>query len=178
MAGEVLVFDLETQKLADEVGGWGHIDRMGLAAAVTLNTGSGEFKHYLETDAPALLADLRAASLVVGFNLVRFDYEVLRPYGGADLPTRPTVDMLRHLSDALGFRVSLDSVAEATLGIRKAADGLQSVRWYKRGELEKVLDYCQQDVSLTHQVYQYGREHRHVKFRDRFGKARRVAVGW
>ena len=33
----IVYFDLETQKVASEVGGWAHIDRMGLAVAVALS---------------------------------------------------------------------------------------------------------------------------------------------
>src|SRR3990172_5612164 len=89
----IIIFDLETQHLAEEVGGWGNIAAMKLACAVTCNLPSGEFTDYLEADAPKLLADLRAASLVVGFNLRRFDYEVLLPYAVAPFQF-PTVHIL------------------------------------------------------------------------------------
>ncbi len=173
----ILIFDLETQHLSDEVGGWGNIAAMKLTCTVTWNLSSGEFTDYLEPDAPKLLADLRAASLVVGFNVQRFDYEVLRPYAGAPLQL-PTVDMLAVIYQALGFRLSLDSVAAATLSHSKTADGASAVGWYKNGELKKLLDYCRQDVQVTRELYEYGHTNKCLKYRDKFGRVKLVAVKW
>jgi DEAD/DEAH box helicase domain-containing protein len=173
-----LIFDLETQYLADEVGGWSNIDKLKLACAVTLNMDTGEFVHYLESDVDKLLIDLKAASLVVGFNVNRFDYEVLRPYAGGAALDLPTVDMLADIYKALGFRLSLDSVASATLGTAKSADGLLAVRWFRAGEVQKVLDYCEQDVCVTRDLYKYGQTHKHIKFRDKYGRVKAVPVRW
>jgi DEAD/DEAH box helicase domain-containing protein len=173
-----LIFDLETQHLADEVGGWDNIAKMKLACAVTLNAETGEFTHYLESDVDKLLAKLRAASLVVGFNINRFDYEVLRPYAGGTALKLPTVDMLVDIYRALGFRLSLDSIASATLGTTKSADGLLAVKWFRAGEVQKVLDYCQQDVCVTRDVYNFGRQNKHIKYRDKYGRIKTVPVRW
>ncbi|MBI3762832.1 MAG: helicase, partial [Chloroflexi bacterium] len=108
MPGPTIIFDLETRKLADEVGGWDHIARMGLACAVTLNMTAGEFHRYVEADAEALVAELQSAGLVVGFNIKRFDYTVLQPYTGVRLADLPTLDLLEHIHRALGFRLPLD----------------------------------------------------------------------
>ncbi|MBI3243306.1 MAG: ribonuclease H-like domain-containing protein [Chloroflexi bacterium] len=172
-----LIFDLETQLLSDDVGGWSNIAKMKLACAVTYNLTSGEFTDYLEADVDKLLADLRTAGLVVGFNTRRFDYEVLRPYAGKPLQL-PTLDMLENIYQTLGFRLSLDSVAAATLNHSKSADGLQAVAWFKAGQVEKVLDYCRQDVQVTRELYDYGQQHKHLKYRDKFGRVKTVAVKW
>ncbi len=172
-----LIFDLETQRLADEVGGWNHIADMKLACAVTLDLETGRFAYYLEADVERLLADLRAATLVVGFNVRRFDYEVLRPYADAPLQL-PTVDMLAIIYQTLGFRLSLDSVAAVTLGRSKSADGIMAVEWFRAGEVEKVLAYCRDDVQVTRELYEYGLQHKQLKFRDKFGRTKSVAVRW
>jgi DEAD/DEAH box helicase domain-containing protein len=86
--------------------------------------------------------------------------------------------MLDHIHKRLGFRVSLDNLAGATLGTAKSADGLQAVRWYKQGEIEKILDYCQQDVEVTRQLYEYGKQQKHVKFQDRSYRTKMVSVNW
>jgi DEAD/DEAH box helicase domain-containing protein len=173
-----LIFDLETQRLADEVGGWDNIAKMKMACAVTLDLSTGGFKHYLEKDVEQLLADLRGASLVVGFNIRRFDYEVLRPYTGETPLELPTLDLLDDIHRVLGFRLSLDAVAGATLSHRKSADGLQAVQWYREGELQKLLAYCQQDVEITQKLYQYGRQNKHVKYLDRRGRLKLLPVKW
>ncbi|MCI0371820.1 MAG: DUF1998 domain-containing protein, partial [candidate division NC10 bacterium] len=145
---KILVLDVETQRSAEEVGGWEHRDRMGLAVAVTRDLGTGISRVYLERDAPALVADLASADLVVGFNLRRFDYGVLQPYASLDLNTLPTLDMLEQIHGRLGFRLSLSHLAEATLQTAKTTDGLQSLAWWKAGEVQKVIAYCTADVEL------------------------------
>ena len=171
-------FDVETQRLFDEVGGRNNTRKLGLAAAVTYSTADEAFHDYTEEKVADLIAELKAADLVVGFNVLRFDYEVLRAYTDDPLDSIPTVDMLEHIYKRLGFRIGLGDLAAATLGIGKSADGLQSVRWYKEGRIQEVLDYCRQDVEVTRQLYEYGKQHRHVKYRDRRYRLQPVQVSW
>jgi len=180
MTGPTLVLDVETQRLAHEVGGWEHVDRLGLAAAVVLDVDSGVFHRFTEGESSHLVAQLQAAAHIIGYNLLRFDYAVLRPYGfepGRLQPTR-TTDLLEHLARALGFRVALDNVAGATLGVQKSADGLAAVAWYRQGEIAKVLDYCEEDVRITAQLWEHGRAKHQVAFRGRDFRLRTVPVSW
>ena len=173
-----LIFDLETQYLAAEVGGWDHIAKMKLAGAVTYNLDTHQFTRYREAEVEHLLSDLRAATCVVGFNIQRFDYEVLRPYAGGQPLQLPTVDLLLDIYTHLGFRLSLDAVASATLGHTKSADGRLAVGWFRQGQLDKVLDYCQADVQVTLDLYRYGQHNKHIKYKDKFGRVKLVAVKW
>lgn len=174
----VVFFDVETQRSFDEVGGRHNISKLGLSAAVTYSTTDNAFHHYTEETVGDLIAELQAADLVVGFNVIRFDYVVLQPYSDEPLKKIPTVDMLDHIHKRLGFRVSLDNLAGATLGAAKSADGLQAVRWYKQGRIQEILDYCQQDVEVTRQLYEYGKRHKHLQFQDRNYRVQRVPVNW
>jgi DEAD/DEAH box helicase domain-containing protein len=174
----IVFFDVETQRTFDEVGGRHNTRKLGLAAAVTYSTAAGAFHHYTEATVADLIAELNTTDLVVGFNVLHFDYEVLRAYTDDDLDRIPTVDMLDHIYKRLGFRVALDNLAGATLGAAKSADGLQAVRWYKQGRIQEILDYCQQDVEVTRQLYEYGRQHKHVKYRDRSYRLQMVQVSW
>ncbi len=176
--GDIVYFDLETKYLADEVGGWHNIHKMELAVAVTYSTADPVFRHFTAEQIPALVSALQAADLVVGFNVLRFDYQVLQPYTDVPLQMLPTVDMLQNIYRALGFRVSLDNVASATVGSSKSADGIQAVQWYRRGEIDKVIAYCEQDVEVTRNVYEYGKLHGHVRYLDRYRGVRRVPVRW
>ncbi len=177
---KTLVFDLETKRLADEVGGWDHIDKMGLSAGVTYHVEEDGWSLFKEDDAGALLDELASASKVVGFNLIRFDYTVLKPYGlSIDRSlVEKTADMLADISLTLGFRVGLDHLAEATLDESKSADGLAAVEWYKKGEIDKVLAYCKQDVWVTYRLWGYGRDHGHIFRRDRSGSKKKIPVSW
>jgi hypothetical protein len=174
----IIYFDLETQKSADEVGGWGHISRMGMSLGVTFSTGRGDYRIYGEKQVDDLLKDLQRADLVVGFNIVRFDYEVLHGYTSFDLRQLPTLDLMVDLQNQLQHRLSLDSIATATLGVEKTAEGLQAIRWFKEGKLAEIAEYCCYDVKLTKLVHEYGRHHRQLHYHNRFGKKMTVPVNW
>lgn len=174
----IVVFDVETQRTFDEVGGRQNIRKLGLAAAVTYTPADGTFRHYTEATVADLIAQLKGADLVVGFNCLSFDYEVLRAYTDEPLARLPTVDMLDHVYRALGFRVGLDGLASATIGASKSADGLQAVRWFREGQIEKILDYCQHDVEVTWQLYDYGCRNKHLKYRDKRYRLCTCSVSW
>ncbi len=173
-----IFFDLETQRLAEEVGGWDYKNRMGLSCSVTLNALTQEFQNYLEAEVEHLITALQNAGRVIGFNLKNFDYAVLQPYTNVKLSRLPTLDLLEEIYRALGFRVSLDTLASATLEVSKSADGVQAVQWYKAGEMEKLLEYCRQDVSFTQRLYLFGKERGFLWYWDRERRKKKVAVSW
>jgi len=176
----IVYFDLETQKLFQDVGGRSNIHRLKLAVGVTYSTKREDYAVYLEKDADALIAELTSADAVVGFNIKAFDYVVLSPYvkEGTSLWKIRSVDMMEHIYRALGFRVSLDSLAEATLGEKKSADGIQSVQWFKAGQIDRVIEYCKKDVEVTRRLYKHGAENGFVYFKDRYGRRKNIRVNW
>ena len=178
MAKNIVYFDLETQKSADEVGGWGNISQMGLSVGVTYSTAAGGYKIYGEKQVNDLITELQRADLVVGFNNLRFDYEVLHGYTAFDLTQVPTLDMLVELQTTLGHRLSLDSIATATFGVEKTAEGLQAIRWFKEGKLAEIAEYCCYDVKITKLVHEYGVAHRQLHYANKFGKTLTVPVKW
>jgi len=178
VAKNIIYFDLETQKSADEVGGWGNISKMGMSVGVTFSTAGGEYKIYGEKQVDDLIKDLQRADLIVGFNNLRFDYEVLHGYTSFDLSQLPTLDMLVELQNTLNHRLSLDSIATATFGVEKTAEGLQAIRWFKDGRLSEIAEYCCYDVKITKLVHEYGRQHRQLQYSNRFGKKMTVPVNW
>jgi hypothetical protein len=174
----IVYFDLETQKSADEVGGWGNISKMGMSIGVTCSSVNGEYKIYGEKQVDELIKDLQRADLIVGFNNLRFDYEVLHGYTSFDLSQLPTLDMLVELQNTLNHRLSLDSIATATFGVEKTAEGLQAIRWFKDGRLAEIAEYCCYDVKITKLVHEYGKHHRQLHYTNRFGKKMTVPVSW
>lgn len=178
MAKNIVYFDLETQKSADEVGGWNNISRMGLSIAVTWSSASGDYKIYGEKQVDDLLKELQRADLIVGFNNLRFDYEVLHGYTSLDLRQLPTLDMMVELQNTLNHRLSLDSIATATFGVEKTAEGMQAIRWFKDGRLVEIAEYCCYDVKLTKLVHEYGCHHKQLHYTNRFGKKMTVPVAW
>jgi DEAD/DEAH box helicase domain-containing protein len=174
----VLYFDLETQKSAEEVGGWDKISLMGMSVGVTYSTVTDSYRIYGEKQVDDLIKELQRADLVVGFNHLRFDYEVLHGYTAFDLRQLPTLDMLVELHNTLQHRLSLDSIATATFGVEKTAEGLQAIDWFREGKLMEIAEYCCYDVKLTRLVHEYGSQHRQLHYHNRFGKKLTVPVRW
>jgi DEAD/DEAH box helicase domain-containing protein len=174
----IVYFDLESQKLFQEVGGR-DASKLLLACGVTWSTARNDFAVYWEKDAAALVAELKSADRVVGFNIIGFDYEVLRPYArNENFRMFRSTDMLQDIYRTLNFRLSLDSITRATLGTTKTADGVQSVEWFRNGELEKVAEYCKSDVDITRRVYEFGRDNGFVHYYSKLGSKLKVPVTW
>jgi DEAD/DEAH box helicase domain-containing protein len=175
----IVYFDLETQKSADDVGGWDHIRDMRMSVGVTFSTARGTYEVYEEARINELIEELRRADLVVGFNSLRFDYEVLTGHNPFFDPQQVrTLDMLVALQNTLTHRLSLDAIAAATLGVQKTSEGLQAIRWFREGKLAEIAEYCCFDVKITRLVHEYGRTHRQLHYVNRFGKRLTVQVAW
>ena len=115
---------------------------------------------------------------MVGFNVLRFDYAVLRGYTDADLGALPTFDMLDAIRARVGFRLPLGHLAQETLGTSKSADGLQSLSWWKEGRVDEIERYCRDDVALLHGLHRHAEEHGHLCFRTRSGDRVRIPAHW
>ena len=174
----IVYFDLETQKSAQEVGGWNHIDRMGMSVGVTYSTARGDYAIYGEAQVDDLITELQRADLVVGFNHIRFDYQVLHGYTPLDLRQIPSLDMLIEIQNTLNHRLKLDSIAHATFGVDKIADGLQALDWFKEGRLADIAEYCCFDVKITKLVHEYGAAHKKLFYTNKFGNKLSVDVDW
>ena len=169
-AKNIVYFDLETQKSADEVGGWNNIRDMRMSVGVTYSTARGGYRIYHEKEIEALIDELWRADLVVGFNNLRFDYEVLHGYPTIrDLTQVPTLDMLVEIQKVISHRLSLDAVATATLGVEKTAEGMQAIRWFREGKLLEIAEYCCYDVKITKLVHEYAQAHRQLFYKNRLG---------
>jgi len=175
----IVYFDLETQRLAQDVGGWQNTHLMGISVAVIYDSLEKRFLSFTEDRIDELLGHLEKADLVVGFNIKRFDYAVLSAYTSKDLQKLPTFDILEDIYQRLGFRLGLDHLAKETIDRGKTADGLQAVEWFRQGEMDKLTDYCRQDVATTRDLFQYGLKNGHLIYRTKKDDARvRLPVDW
>lgn len=172
------VFDLETQRSAAEVGGWHKAWKMGISCACLYDSETGETHAYLEQDIPDLIEHLKSLPLIVGFNVLRFDYTVLKGYSRYKFKELPTLDILQHVHARLGYRLSLDHLAQATLNAEKSADGLQALEWWKQGRIDEIVAYCKQDVAVTRDLYLHGRKHGHLLFTNKAKNKVRLPVDW
>jgi DEAD/DEAH box helicase domain-containing protein len=177
-APRVMVLDIETRRGAEEVGGWCNCHLMGLALAVVWDSRTEQFTTYFERQASELLRELAKADLVVGFNLIGFDYKVLSAYDDGTLARLPTFDILQDVRRRLGYRLSLAHLAEKTLGVSKSADGLQSLEWVRQGRLDLVEEYCRQDVRVTAELFRHGLSKGRLRFTDKEGRLLELTVDW
>lgn len=174
----IVYFDLETQRSAEDVGGWNNKKDMGMSVGVTFSTAENEYRVFDEAHVQDLIKTLFRADLVVGFNIVNFDYNVLLGYSPLDLTQVPTLDLLEVIAKKLGHRLTLDSAAQATLGAEKTADGLEAIRWYREGKLLQIAEYCCYDVKITKMLHEYGRENGEIFYTNKFGQKLAVKVSW
>ncbi|QPJ63060.1 MAG: DEAD/DEAH box helicase [Candidatus Nitronauta litoralis] len=180
-SGRILYFDLETQKSADDVGGWGNSHLMKMSVGVVWDSVENDYGVYEEDKAEDLVRHLQKADLVVGFNVIGFDYSVLQPYAnklGVDLTELPTHDMLADVHKKLNHRLSLDNLASRTLGETKSADGLKALQWYKEGKMDLIIEYCKQDVNVTRDLFLFGQENGFVKYDSRSRGPQSMNVDW
>jgi len=173
-----LVFDLETKKTFEEVGSR-NPQALGVSVCCIYRYHDDSYYDFLESDLSRMENHFLDAKLLVGFNIRRFDLPVLQPYFSVSVENLPVFDILEDLTERLGHRVSLDSVAQATLSIGKTAHGLEAIRFYREGRWDELKSYCQNDVKITKEVFDYGLKHGEVFFLSRdAAKKIRVEVDW
>lgn len=190
---DFLVFDLETQRSAQDVGGWQNIPEMKMSVGVVWDSRDEKYHYYYHENAIALFEHLISGPLVVGYNHIGFDYPVIGGYfsKGSEreealnqLKSAANFDLLIDIKEVIGKRIKLDSVARATLNIGKSADGLLALKWYQEylaGDVEKlqmIADYCQVDVQVTRDVYIYGRDNGSISYIDKALGLKKIEVQW
>jgi uncharacterized protein YprB with RNaseH-like and TPR domain len=186
VARNIVYFDLETQRSGGDVGGFGNKSKMGVSVAVTYSTARGTYEIYPESEMDKLGEELVKADLVVGWNHVHFDYPVLQPYIFHTLSEQTVnLDMMTDLEARVGKKLKLDSVASATLGMGKTADGLDALRWWqehrKSGDFEplrKIAEYCAFDVKVTKCVHEYALAHGFLKHDNHPGGIVETPLDW
>lgn len=179
MAKDFVYFDLETQRSAGDVGGWDKKCDMGMSIGVTYSTALGEYRIFGEDTVDALIDQLRRADLVIGYNHINFDYQVLMGYTCLDLPSQVTsLDLCVSLEEATNHRPKLEHIAAASLGQGKTAEGIQAIKWWREGKVMEIARYCAFDVKVTKLVHEFGATHGCVRYLDSGGHERVAAVTW
>lgn len=179
MSKNILVLDLETKRTFEEVGGYNHLGALGVSLVGVYSYQDSQYHTFWETDFPKLEARLSEKPLVVGFNHRRFDLPVLQPWVKTDLSQLILLDIMEEMQKVLGHRIGLDSVAQATLGTQKSGHGLDAIRYWRTGELEKLKTYCLDDVRLTKELFEYGAKNKELFYISKYGNQRLGAkINW
>lgn len=158
-----IVFDIETRNSFEEAG-TSKAEGLDISVVCIHDSETNEYTSYLQEDLPKLWPILESADMLIGYNSDHFDIPLLNKYYAGDLTEIKSLDILKEIQKSIGHRVKLDDVAAATLGVGKSAHGLQAITWWKAGEIQKIIDYCIQDVKVTKEVYDYAMEHQMLKY--------------
>jgi DEAD/DEAH box helicase domain-containing protein len=148
-----IVIDIETKNTFEDVGGRDNLERLDVSLAVVYSYTQDRFIPFRDTELHRLGPMLQNARLVIGFATHRFDLPVLQKYVPFNIMALPRLDILEEIEAAYGSRISLDILAKANLGTQKTSHGLQAIEFYKNGEWDKLIEYCEQDVRITKQLY-------------------------
>ncbi len=160
-----IVFDIETSNIFDDVG---KADPALLDIAIVgiYNSETDKYSTFTQEELKDLWPILEKADMLIGFNSDHFDIPLLNKYYPGDLRLINHLDLLSEIKKSLGKRVGLGRVAEGTLGVPKSGHGLEAIKWWKNGEIEKVRNYCLDDVRLTKEIYEYAMTNMKLKYKD------------
>lgn len=178
MTPRIVTLDIETQK------GFHEVDRKKLyllkvSVACIHDSKTDSYLAFEERELTKLEEILKQADVIVGFNIRDFDMEVLAPYFATPVKNFPILDLLVEIEKMRGHRVSLQSVAQATLKVSKSGSGWDAIQLYKDGKLEELKKYCFDDVRITKDVYEYGLKNGKVFFlSNRDYQTHEIPVAW
>ena len=175
---KLVFFDLETQKSHLDVGGWKNKRDMLMSVGVTYNTADKRYHVYIESEISYLIEELHSADIVVGFNILSFDYEVLSYYNDFNPSVLKSIDIMEYIRKGIDKRMKLDNLAQATLGTQKLSSGIKAIEMFRNGEYYDLIAYCHRDVCITKELYEYGLKKRYILYNDRYGMKRRIPVDW
>ena len=176
---DTVVFDIETKKSFDDVGGRDHMDLLGISVLCAYSYNKDAYFAFEEHEVAGFKKMLDEAGTLIGFNIKGFDIPVMEPYIPAASYNVAVLDLMDDVVRGAGFRISLDNLAGTTLGVKKSADGLQALQWYKEGKIDESKKYCTQDVRVTKELYEHGKAHGNILFfsRDQMRKTA-IPVSW
>ncbi len=173
-----VVVDVETQK------GFNEVDRKKLhllkvSVACLYDSKTDKYLAFEEKEMLKFEDYLKKADLVIGFNVRSFDMEVLAPYLITPIKNFPVLDLLEEFEKVRGHRISLQSVAQATLGESKSGSGLDAIKYFNEGRMDELKKYCIDDVRITKDLYEYGLKHGKIYFvSNRDYQKYEVAINW
>lgn len=161
----IITFDIETANVFSDVGSSDPVD-LDISLVGIHDSETDSFDSFLVDDLGRLWKILEHADMLVGYNSDHFDIPLLNKYYPGDLSHIRSLDLLKEIHQSLGRRVKLDSVAEATLGVNKSGNGLQALEWWRKGEIEKVREYCLKDVEITRKIFDYALKNQSLKIKE------------
>lgn len=137
-----------------------------------------KYTSFVESELGDLWPILEKAERIIGYNSEHFDLPVLNKYYAGDLLKFSQLDILKIIKEATGSRFKLNDIAKATLQIEKSSNGLTAQKWWKEGRIEEVKKYCEQDVKLTKEIYEYGKKNKMLYYFTLIGQLTPFSVNF
>ncbi|HWQ96187.1 MAG TPA: hypothetical protein VN368_02320 [Candidatus Methylomirabilis sp.] len=151
---EIAFLDLKTQYLFQELGMRdnqnGDPTKLKLAVAGLLS--DKQFLFYDESQAQELFMKLNQVDLIVGRNLIGFDYLVLQPYIKQNVIQAlqdKTFDIMLELEKSTRCWTSLDNLYKRNLGMTKTIETLIVPKMWREGKQREVKEYLLNDLKMT-----------------------------
>lgn len=160
-----IVFDIETRNIFSEVGS-SDPTALDISVVGIYDSETESYSSYLQEELNQLWPILERADMLIGFTSEHFDLPLLNKYYPGDLGKIKHLDILKEIKESYGRRMKLDQLAEGTLGKNKTSDGLEAVRWWKKGEVDKIRAYCLEDVKITKEIYDYAMANQKLIFKE------------
>lgn len=167
-----IIFDIET------VGDIKDFNNLRITVVSIYQYETDSYISFEEQELSALWPILEKAERLIGYNSEHFDLPVMNRYYTGDLLRFPHLDLLRVIKESSGKRFKLNDVAKATLQIEKSADGLQAQKWFEEGKIDEIKKYCEQDVKITKELYDYGRKNKMIYFPTLTGDIQPIGVNF
>ena len=163
-----IVFDVETKNSFEDVGGRDNLEKLEASVVVVYSYNQDTYASYREGEWDKLAPIFQNAGLVIGFAISRFDLPVMKKYMPFNVMALPRLDILDEIELAYGSRISLDMLAKTNLGTQKTSHGLEAIEFYKRGEWDKLIEYCTHDVRITKQLYDLIQKQKFINIPKRY----------
>jgi DEAD/DEAH box helicase domain-containing protein len=161
-----IVFDLETQNTFHDTESR-DVTSLDISVASTYDSETDSYLTVSIDELERIWPVIESADALVGYNSNHFDIPLLNKYYPGDLTHIKSIDLLADIKNSLGRRLRLDAIAEATVKRKKSASGLQAVRWWHEGNIDAIKKYCEQDVKVTKDVFEYALKNGKVLYKDR-----------
>ncbi len=159
-----IVLDLETKNTFVDVGSKDPA-KLDLSVVSIYDYSDNKYYSYLENELENLWQKLNQIDLLIGFNLDKFDVPILNKYYHGDLTKINTLDLYKKIKQAVGKSLPLDLIASGTLGQGKIGHGLEAVKWWQEGKIDKIKKYCEDDVKITKEIYDYAKKNGFLKYK-------------
>ena len=169
-----IVFDIETRNTFDDVGSRRPED-LDISVVALYNYKEDKYFAFEEKEFDNMWEHFDNADAIIGFNSNHFDIPLLNKYYQYDLSKKKSIDIMEAVKNSLGRRLKLDWIAKGTLGISKSGHGLEAVEWWNSGEIQKIKDYCIDDVRITREIFEYICEKSSLKYED-FGTINEIKI--